>query len=181
MKLPCTLKLRHTGSDTKGGGVGPMVTDNLSCTLSTLQDQTLITEGGGVALCYDGYNQSAHTEVSMTLRSANGGGERNDACPKVAYGINPVMSGVMMETKPAEETAQTLRKSPGGENGIVQSLGFKYKQSEKSQKPFADCPALNPSVWMVAPSPVTAERRGIAHSSFGFVCMDVLELEWEKP
>lgn len=90
------------------------------------------------SLCYDGYNQSAHTEVSMTLRSANGGGERNDACPKVAYGINPVMSGVMMETKPAEETAQTLRKSPGGENGIVQSLGFKYKQSEKSQKPFAE-------------------------------------------
>lgn len=28
------------------------------------------------SLCYDGYNQSAHTEVSMTLRSANGGGER---------------------------------------------------------------------------------------------------------
>lgn len=90
------------------------------------------------SLCYDGYNQSAHTEVSMTLRSANGGGERNDACPKVVYGFNPVMSGVMMETKPAEETAQTLRKSPGGENGIVQSLGFKYKQSEKSQKPFAE-------------------------------------------
>ena len=90
------------------------------------------------SLCYDGYNQSAHTEVSMTLRSANGGGERNDACPKVAYGINPVMSGVMMETKPAEETAQTLCKSPGGENGIIQSLGFKYKQSEKSQKPFAE-------------------------------------------
>ena len=35
------------------------------------------------SLCYDGYNQSAHTEVSMTLRSANGGGERNDACPGV--------------------------------------------------------------------------------------------------
>lgn len=45
--LPCTLKLRHTGSDTKGGGIGPMVTENLSCTLSTLQDQTLITAGGG--------------------------------------------------------------------------------------------------------------------------------------
>ncbi len=103
MKLPCTLKLRHTGSDTKGGGVGPMVTENLSCTLAAaVQDQTLIMGGG------------------------------------TAYGINPVMSGVMMETKPAEETAQTLRKSPGGENGIVQSLGFKYKQSEKSQKPFAE-------------------------------------------
>ena len=47
MKLPCTLKLRHTGSDTKGGGVGPMVTDNLSCTLAAaVQDQTLFTGGG---------------------------------------------------------------------------------------------------------------------------------------
>jgi hypothetical protein len=46
-----------------------------------------------------------------------------------AYGINPAMSGVMMETKPAEETAQTLRKSPGGENGVVQSLGLKAGQS----------------------------------------------------
>ncbi len=78
------MKLRHTGSDTKGGGVGPMVTENLSCTIAAaVQDQTLITGGG------------------------------------TAYGINPVMSGVMMETKPAEETAQTLRKSPGGENGVM--------------------------------------------------------------
>ena len=35
-----------------------------------------------------------------------------------------------METKPAEETAQTLRKSPGGENGIVQTIGFKVGQSK---------------------------------------------------
>ena len=42
-----TLKLRHTGSDTKGGGIGPMVTDNLSCTLAAaVQDQTLITGEG---------------------------------------------------------------------------------------------------------------------------------------
>ena len=34
-----------------------------------------------------------------------------------------------METKPAEETAQTLRKSPGGENGVVQTVGFKAGQS----------------------------------------------------
>lgn len=39
-----TLKLRHTGSDLKGGGVGPMITDNMSCTLSTHQDQTLFNE-----------------------------------------------------------------------------------------------------------------------------------------
>ena len=35
-----------------------------------------------------------------------------------------------METKPAEETAQTLRKSPGGENGVVQTVGFKAGQSK---------------------------------------------------
>ena len=35
-----------------------------------------------------------------------------------------------METKPAEETAQTLRKSPGGENGVVQTIGFKAGQSK---------------------------------------------------
>ena len=33
-----------------------------------------------------------------------------------------------METKPAEETAQTLRKSPGGENGVM-TVGFKAGQS----------------------------------------------------
>lgn len=35
-----------------------------------------------------------------------------------------------METKPAEETAQTLRKSPGGENGVVQSLKPTLAQSQ---------------------------------------------------
>ena len=34
-----------------------------------------------------------------------------------------------METKPAEETAQTLRKSPGGENGVI-TVGFKAGQSK---------------------------------------------------
>ena len=53
--------------------------------------------------------------------------DRHDSA--VAYGINTVMSGVMMDSKPAEEMAQTLRKSPGGENGIVQTIGFKAGQS----------------------------------------------------
>ena len=39
-----------------------------------------------------------------------------------AYGINPAESGMMIGTNPpAEETAHTLRKSPGGENGVIQS------------------------------------------------------------
>ena len=42
-----TLKLRHTGSSNHGrGGEGAMITENLSCTISTLQDQTLFQTGG---------------------------------------------------------------------------------------------------------------------------------------
>lgn len=45
-----TLKLRHTGSSNHGrGGEGPMITENLSCTISTLQDQTLFLTGGGMS------------------------------------------------------------------------------------------------------------------------------------
>ena len=44
-----TLKLRHTGSSNHGrGGEGPMITENLSCTISTFQDQTLFLTGGGM-------------------------------------------------------------------------------------------------------------------------------------
>lgn len=40
-------KLRHTGSSNHGrGGEGAMITENLSCTISTLQDQTLFQTGG---------------------------------------------------------------------------------------------------------------------------------------
>lgn len=38
-----------------------------------------------------------------------------------AYGINPAESGMMIGTNPpTEECSQTLRKSPGGENGVLQ-------------------------------------------------------------
>ena len=47
----------------------------------------------------------------------------------VAYGINPVASGAMLDSVPAEETGMTLRKSPGGENGVV-AVGFKAGQSK---------------------------------------------------
>ena len=38
------LKLRHTGSFTRGGGVGPLVGEDVSFTLSTSQDQTLFQD-----------------------------------------------------------------------------------------------------------------------------------------
>ncbi len=36
-----TLKLRHTGSDTRGGGTGPLTQRDVSATLATANDQTL--------------------------------------------------------------------------------------------------------------------------------------------
>ena len=80
----------------------------------------------------------------MTMRSAMTGTEGNDADPKVAYGINPAESGMMIGTNPpAEECGQTLRKSqkPFAENGEAQALssgchdsavalGFKAGQSK---------------------------------------------------
>ena len=38
------LKLRHTGSDTKRGGVGSMIGEDVSYTLATSQDQTMFVE-----------------------------------------------------------------------------------------------------------------------------------------
>lgn len=39
------LKLRHTGSFTRGGGIGPLVGEDVSFTLSTSHDQTLFQNG----------------------------------------------------------------------------------------------------------------------------------------
>lgn len=41
------LKLRHTGSDTRGGGVGALIGEEASFTLSTQQDQTLFQDSDG--------------------------------------------------------------------------------------------------------------------------------------
>ena len=39
------LKLRHTGSENKGGGQGPLVQEDVSATLATNQDQTIFQPG----------------------------------------------------------------------------------------------------------------------------------------
>lgn len=88
-----------------GGGAGPMITENLSCTLAAaVQDQTLFT-----------------------------------------YGINPVASGMMLDAQPQKELSMTLRKSPGGENGCITSIGFKREQSANSRS-LGDEPELCPTL-----------------------------------
>ena len=86
--------------------------------------------------CYDGYNQRGHEEVSMTLRSENDGGECNDACPKVAIGFNAELGN--HDQQYHEECANPL--AVAHKEGVCQqqTLGFKYKQSEKSRAPFAE-------------------------------------------
>ena len=83
-----------------------------------------------VAYCYDGYNQSTHEEVSMTIRSACGAGESTDATPKVAYGFSHSNSNTSMQTKPKEECAMTLRSAVTGEGATIQTIGFKAGQSK---------------------------------------------------
>lgn len=78
--------------------------------------------------CYDLYNQIDRGGVSFTLRGDGSG----DTCP-VAYGINP-QGGQMLPFD--KETGETLAVHHGG--GVMQTIGFKYKQSEKSQKPFTE-------------------------------------------
>lgn len=67
----------------RAGSFGQFVADGAA---GTLDCGHMAGVGNGtpcLVLCYDGYNQSTSRETSMTLRSAMGGTERNDADPKV--------------------------------------------------------------------------------------------------
>lgn len=66
----------------------------------------------------------------MTIRSACGGTEGNDATPKVAYGFSHSNSNTSMQTKPKEECAMTLRSAVTGEGATIQTIGFKAGQSK---------------------------------------------------
>ena len=61
-----------------------------------------------------------------------------------AYGINPAESGMMIGTNPpTEECGQTLRKSPGGENGVLQMQNqTDIETAYRSHKPSALEPTL---------------------------------------
>lgn len=77
----------------------------------TVECAPTLKHGAGdhvAAVCYDGYNQACKEEYCQTL------------------GINPFASGMMIDHTPAVETGLTLRKSPGGENGVVQISQMEY-------------------------------------------------------
>lgn len=70
-----------TASIRRGGGMNPF-DEELG------ETQSVCHQGGVMQVqCYDGYNQRAHEEVSMTMRSAMTGTEGNDADPKIAVGF----------------------------------------------------------------------------------------------
>ena len=77
-----------------------------------------------VALCYDGYHQTAKPELCFTLRSAATGAEGNDADPKIAYGVSVSNSDISLGTRPAPECAQTVRSCPFGQGGVFRPPSF---------------------------------------------------------
>ncbi len=97
-------------------------------------------------ICYDGYNQSTHDEISFTLRSAMSGTERNDADPKLlllprtlAFAIDSDNSNAMKSPNPNSgsrrvETAPTLTTfDPGPErkHGGVAVVAFTANQRDE--------------------------------------------------
>lgn len=58
-----TLKLRHTGSDNRGGGHGAMVTTEVSCTLATNQDQVIFCRADSQA------NAETYRDICPCLRA----------------------------------------------------------------------------------------------------------------
>lgn len=70
---PYTLKLRHTGSDTRGGGVGALVQTNLSATLSCNQDQTLFQPTIPVIDIGEKQSCGVHIDKTPTLTTTHGG------------------------------------------------------------------------------------------------------------
>lgn len=91
---------------------------------------TRIEKDVDIAMSYDGYNQTGKEEFCHTFGTCNSESPNNDKVVKVAilqsYGINPFASGIMIDHTPTVETGLTLRKSPGGENGVVQISQMKY-------------------------------------------------------
>ena len=67
----------------RAGSFGQFVADGAAETLDCGHSTSCGNGTPCLVLCYDGYNQSTSRETSMTLRSAMGGTERNDADPKV--------------------------------------------------------------------------------------------------
>lgn len=69
-----TVKLRHTGSPNAGGGSGPLIQTEVSATLSTAQDQTLLHDGQACLTPWDGQAQRVYNpyaqDAAPTIQAA---------------------------------------------------------------------------------------------------------------
>ena len=97
-------------------------------------------------VCYDGYNQPTHDEISFTLRSAMSGTERNDADPKLlllprtlAFAIDSENSNAMKSPNPnsgsrrveAAPTLTTFDPGPERKHGGVAVVAFTANQRDE--------------------------------------------------
>lgn len=78
----------------------------------------------GAAICIDAYNQSSSEESCMTLRSAMGGTDRNDADPKICVGVDGYNQSVTGDaSKPLGHSATDTDHTPAvALNHIVRRL-----------------------------------------------------------
>jgi len=115
------------GINPQGGGMNPF-DEELG------ETQSVCHQGGVMQVqCYDGYNQRAHEEVSMTMRSAMTGTEGNDADPKVAIGFKAGQSadGGLGDER---EVSPTLSHKPSAlEPTVAQDNGVKCLNPQDQQ------------------------------------------------
>ena len=81
---------------------------------------TTNSNGGDVMPTLDGRGQSASGPGAQ--EDKRGGYVIHKKC----FGINPVASGVMLDSQPQREVSMTLRMSPGEENGVIQMSQMRY-------------------------------------------------------
>ena len=137
MNLPCTLKLRHTGSSNHGrGGEGAMITENLSCTLAaSVQDQTLFTGGGGM--------NPFDRELGETQSVCHQGGVMQVRTESVAF--LPTNSANAQSIGAEDELSPTLAKG-GGESGNKPSVAIGFKAGQSANGGLGDEREVSPTL-----------------------------------
>ncbi len=113
-----TLKLRHTGSDTRGGGVGPLVQEDVSATLATSQDQTLFTKGECLTP-WDVQSKRIYAETQCGPSLQSGTGEGMNIQPCVA--ISTANTGANGSNVNLEGTSYTLDLANSNAVAFVQN------------------------------------------------------------
>lgn len=144
--VPCTLKIRGGCS---GGGKGPLIQEDQSATLSTLQDQTLFQPVG-----FDIYNSNITGDKAATL-TANSCTSANHAGPSVlTYPEEErTVIGCSLVRRLTPLEGERLQEFPDGWTDIgdwLDSKGKKHKAADSPRyKALGNSIAIPPWKWVL--------------------------------